>query len=270
MFLGLAVTILLAILAIILVVKAVKAIFRALTGGKKEAQDNEPKADKKSKKEPKESESESETLEKTEGAELEPVSEDLKSRYALSQFEGITETEWTEAASVELNPDVVESRCVQQSSITHLEFNNRELAGDEFYGFNIHVEMDKKMTLTYNGQAVASITRIDVTATAIINGEEVTGTEPGYRINTFPPKLTPGMVPSDVEKMLSAADHILACNGDPEKAAEAMMAEFCAPGNVARLKNSIDGKIQQREAQTKKSLEQKQSTGKQKQGPKVS
>ena len=268
MFLGLALFVILGIALSIIVIKALKALFRLLTGNGKQPDEGNTKAvaaDKVvqtgKKKEQKEAESESETAEKSEGAEMEPVSEELKSRYAFSQLDGITESEWTGEAKVDLDPAAVESRCVQQSSITHLEFANRDLAGDDFYGFNILVEVDKKMTLTYNGQAVASITKIDVSATAVINGEEVKGTVPGYRVNTFPPVLKPGMVPSDLEKMIGAAERVRACGGNPEWVAEAMMGEFCLPENISRLKSSVDGKIQQKESSPRKQEVQKKESG---------
>ena len=271
MFLGLAVFIILAIVVSIIVIRAVKALFRLLTGGKKEDKGNEQQSQKEtekkseSKKEAKkeakeESKSESEQLEKTVPQEEEdPSVEITRRRFADACFHGITEEFATGENLMEIDPKTVADLCVGNSAITYLEFNNREIAGEEYYGFNLIVEKDTRMVLTYNGQAVASLTAVETQTTAIINGQEVEGTMPGFRINTFPPTLTPGMVPSDLEKMLSAAERVRACGNDPRLVADCMIGEFTEPGNVSKLKSSIDSKIQAKESARKQSQKQGQT-----------
>ena len=255
MFVGLALVIILGITLAVLAVKILKGLFRLFTGERRTPQERAPEKEQKAEepqteRQKKEVRREAEPEEKAETRteEVEPVSEELKSRYAEHLATGITENEWVNEAAVDLSPSSLESLCVEQSRITHLEFSNRKLAGEEFYGFNLIIETDRKMTLTYNGQAVASITKIEVAATAVINGEEVSGTAPGYRINTFPPNLKPGMVPSDLQRMIDAAERIQACSGNPERAQDVMLSEFCSPDNISKLKNSIDRKIQQNES----------------------
>ena len=121
-------------------------------------------------------------------------------------------------------------------------------AGEDYYGFNLIVEDDARMVLTYNGCAVATLTKIERETTAIINGESVTGTIPAYRTNTFPPELKEGMVTSDLEKILEASGRIKACTGNPE-AVSAVMREYFTQGeNVSKLRKAIDRKIQMKES----------------------
>ena len=141
--------------------------------------------------------------------------------------------------------------------MTYLEFNNRSLAGEDFFGFNLLVEEDIRMVLTYNGQAVASITRVETSTSFQINGRTVEGTKLSYRINTFPPALKPGMVPDDLARMLAASDRVRACGGDPVQVADEMLAEFTGSENVSKLKTAIDGKIQSKESTLRRQQEKK-------------
>ena len=104
------------------------------------------------------------------------------------------------------------------------------------------------MVLTYNGSAVATLTRIERETTAVINGETVTGTLRAYRTNTFPPRLKDEMVVSDLEKMLEARGRIRACGSDPALVSACMVYIFSAPENVRKLKIAMDGKIQAKES----------------------
>ena len=270
MFLGLAVFIILALVLSVIVIRAVKAMLRLLTGGRKDPQEKEAAENRNAKKRESETvskeksekesaeevKSESEQLKKVPEAEPDPAGEVIRNRYADAHLTGITEAFASQEQMMEIDPKTVADLCVGGSGITYLEFNNRELAGEDYYGFNLIVEKDTRMVLTYNGQAVASITAVETKTTAIINGQEVEGTMPGLRINTFPPTLSPGMVPSDLEKMLSAAERIRGCGGDARMAADCMIEEFTDPGNISRLKASIDGKIQSKES-SKKQAQQK-------------
>ena len=271
MFLGLAVFAILALVLSIIVIRAVKALFRLLTGGKKDDQKTEEKTqpekekaaksetkDKSEKESVKEVNSESEQLEKSPELESDPAEDLIRNRYSEATLQGITESFASEEAMMEIDPKTVADLCVGSSGITYLEFNNRELASEDYFGFNLIVEKDSRMVLTYNGQAVASITAVETKATAIINGQEVEGTAPGLRINTFPPHLSPGMVPGDLERMLTAADRIRACAGDARMAADVMIDEFTEPGNISKLKGAIDGKIQSKESARKQTVQHAQ------------
>ena len=263
MFLGLAVFLVLALVVSILVIRLIKSLVRLLTGGKKKEQEKEkePESKQDSKKEQKsqsESKSESQELEQGPSEEEQAEAELMQARHEYARSRGITEEFAPEGKLIEIDPKTAADLCVSGSGLTYLEFNNRELASEEFYGFNLIIEKDTRMVLTYNGQAVASITAVETRATATINGQEVEGTAPGMRINTFPPSLKPGMVPSDLEKMLGAAERIRACGNDPAMVADYMLSEFMDPENVRRLKNSVDQKIQSKESSLKQSQEQAQ------------
>ena len=263
MFLGLAVFLVLALVASILVFRLIRALFRILKGEKKEDQEKEAASKEESKKEHKqesiaESKSESEELEQGPSEEEQAEAELMQARHEYARSRGITEEFAPEGKLIEIDPKTAADLCVSGSGLTYLEFNNRELASEEFYGFNLIIEKDTRMVLTYNGQAVASITAVETKATATINGQEVEGTAPGMRINTFPPTLKPGMVPSDLEKMLGAAERIRACGNDPGMVADCMLSEFMDPENVRRLKNSVDQKIQSKESSLKQSQGQAQ------------
>ena len=253
MFLGLAVFIVLAVAAYVAVLRAVKALFRLLAGQRKMSEPESTRREKKKETNAKEeSRSESraksgqEEIEKGQG--LDPEEEQVRRRHDAALSTGITETFSSDGSGFDLDPKAIADRCTEQSSLTYLEFNNREIAGDDYFGFNLIIEKDSRMVLTYNGQAVASLTKVEVRSTAVINGQEVEGTAPAWRINTFPPSLSPGMVPSDLGKMLSAADRVRECGRDPALAAERMLAAFSDPENVIRLKKAVDRKIQAKES----------------------
>lgn len=268
MFLGLTVFIILAIVALIVAIRTVKALFRLLTSHKEKGKEQEDskigKKEKKGKEEVKTTaESEMQSQQEDVGEEVVESPEDglIRQRHEWAIADGITETFSSTDTSLELDPKAFADRCTGESGLTYLEYNNRELAGDDFFGFNLIVEKDSRMVLTYNGQAVASVTKVEVKSTAIINGQVVEGTAPAWRINTFPPSLRPGMVPSDLEKMLTAADRIKACGQDPSRVVDTMTAVFSHPDNVTRLKNAVDRKIQEKESGRKESMRQKKAKG---------
>lgn len=266
MFLGLAVFIILAIVALVVAIRTVKALFRLLTSHKEKGKEQEAaqKIGKKDKEEERiQSESERQSQQEEAGEEVAESPEDglIRQRHEWALADGITETFSSTDTSLELDPKALADRCTGESGLTYLEYNNRELAGDDFFGFNLIIEKDSRMVLTYNGQAVASVTKVEVKSTAIINGQVVEGTAPAWRINSFPPSLRPGMVPSDLEKMLTAADRIKACGQDPSRVVDTMTAVFSHPDNVTRLKNAVDRKIQEKESGRKESMRQKKAKG---------
>ena len=251
MFLGLAVFFILAFVAYVAILRAVKALFRLLTSQRKmQEPENARQEKKKESKVKEESRSESRTKSEQEKIEKEPDPEEeqIRLRHDAALSTGITESFSSDGSGFDLDPKAIADRCTEQSSLTYLEFNNREIAGDDYFGFNLIIEKDSRMVLTYNGQAVASLTKVEVRSTAVINGQEVEGTAPAWRINTFPPGLSPGMVPYDLGKMLSAADRVRECGRDPALAAERMLAAFSDPENVIRLKKAVDRKIQAKES----------------------
>ena len=261
MFLGFVVFAILAAIVATVVLRTLRKIVRRLTGKKTD----KPKEDKKKDKKPSVSESQKENKEneiaKEETAHEEQpqleLSEDTRGRYEAAVSSGISEAFSPEDADFQIDEKALADECVADSSLSYLEYHNRELAGDDFHGFNLIVEHDSRMVLTYCGSAVASMTKVERKATAIINGETVSGTMPGFRINTFPPELKPGMTVTDLETMLVASDCIKGIGGDPSIVAIQMIGFFTDPKNTAKLKGSIDRKIQSKES-VRKSKENSQ------------
>ena len=247
MFLGFVVFAILAAIVATVVLRTLRKIVRRLTGKKTD----KPKEDKKKDKKPSESESQKENKENEIAKEEDPqleLSEGTQSRYEAAVSSGISEAFSPEDADFQIDEKALADECVAVSSLSYLEYHNRNLAGDDFHGFNLIIEQDSRMVLTYCGSAVASMTKVERKATAIINGETVSGTMPGYRINTFPPELKPGMTVSDLETMLVASDCIKGIGGDPSIVAIQMIGFFTNPKNTAKLKGSIDRKIQSKES----------------------
>ena len=248
MFLGLIVLATLALTAGILAMRAVRSLFRRLTGrepGHERRRDRktEPPTEPERKVGAK---AESKSRSETPAPEPDPEEELTMRRHSDARDRGITEAFAPEGKLIGIDPKAVADMCVKDSNLTYLEFGNRELAGEDFFGFNLLVDKDSRMVLTYNGQAVASVTAVETKATIMINGREEEGTAPGMRINTFPPTVSPGLLPSDVGRMLSAAERVRACGDDPALVADCMVREFTSPENVRRLKIAIDPKIQTR------------------------
>ncbi len=249
MFLGLIVAAVIAVTAFILAAKAVKRFLKLFSG--KDKSENSPgdrkkdagKGPKEASETAKESAAEEEVTK-----EEEAVPEQIRNRYAAASSEGIGEDFWNEETAFRIDGKTIADSCVEGSSLTYLEYSNRELTGDEFHGFNLIVEEDSRMVLTYEGCAVATLTRTERTCKATINGEEVTGTMPAWRTNTFPPELRPGMVPSDLERMLEASRSIRECGGNPEAVSRTMVELFKEHENVKLMKASIDRKIQAKES----------------------
>lgn len=260
MFVELALLVLLALTAGALVIKALKTAlsFLGIGGGKKGQQAPTPgqespgkgKADRKDKEKSEKEESRKDVSEeeKKKLQEADPLAEEQRIRYETAARGGITEAFWTDGTSVQLSGKDFADRCVSEGALTYLEVNNRDLAGDRFFGFNVVIEDDSKMTLTYHGSAIASLTRIEKEFTDIVDGKTVSGKQVMYRTNTFPPKYASGMLPDDIERMTAACNAVNACWGDPEQVSMAMRRCFTDGENIARLRGDIVPKIQERES----------------------
>lgn len=252
MFLGLAVFLVIATILAILALKAVRTLSLGRSGrqaasGKKLSETESTKK-----------ESQAKGQEQTQKSQVEKeVPEETKRRYAASLFSGISEAFHQEETPFRIDGKAIADACISRSALSFIEYNKRELAGKDFFGFNLIVEDDERMVLTYNGCAVATLTRIERETTAVINGETVTGTVPAYRTNTFPPELKESMVVSDLERMLEASERIKALAGDPEAVSLAMQEFFTQGDNVTKLKGAIDRKIQSKES-VRKDLRQSQ------------
>lgn len=262
MFLGAAVF---AIVATVVAVLALRLIRALLSGrGSRESQQDtrkKPAEAETRQKSPSKEKAESKKEETGEKTAREEVPEETKRRFAASLFNGISEAFSLEETSFRIDEKAIADACISRSALSFIEYNNRELAGKDFFGFNLIVEDDERMVLTYNGCAVATLTKIERETTAVINGETVTGTVPAYRTNTFPPELKEGMVVSDLERMLEASERIKALAGDPEAVSLAMQEYFTQGDNVTKLKGAIDRKIQSKES-VRKDAKQSQKSAK--------
>lgn len=168
-----------------------------------------------------------------------------------AQAAGITEVFWQNPTEFKIDGKQVADECVKRSSITYLEFNNRDLAGDDFMGFNLIIEQNSRMVLTYNAQAVATLTRVEKTVKSESDGKAVETKAVHYRTNVFPPRLAKGMVPRDIERMLSAASEIRAAEGDPELVTGRMTSLFCSAENIESFKRNVVPKVQAKESRPK-------------------
>ncbi|MBQ0025729.1 MAG: hypothetical protein KBT00_08480 [Bacteroidales bacterium] len=265
MYLALILFALIATIVVITAIKAVRAALRAVRSPseRQSAEDGRTKEGTKRDSKNKDKGIEKDPVQKKEEkmeSGIPVLSETQLNRYAAARNEGISEAFWENDTDVKIGEDAISEKCLRDAHLSSLEMADRSLAGPEFFGFNLLVQENQKMTLTYHGQAIATLTRIEKSVTLEKDGEKVSQTKVIYRTNTFPPHLNPGMVPGDLEKMLLAVDRIAECNGNPELVAGAMMGEFCDVQNVTRLRQSIDPKIQEKQTQandTKKGLSEK-------------
>lgn len=255
MFLGLIVFLILAVVGSALITRAARAALRSITGrGKgKEHSDGQKSRLKEKPKGPKPDPEEEHSPEINQPV----IEEQTRSRYASALRSGISESFWTDESSFSIDSKLIADACTSDGSLSYLEYNNRQLAGKEFHGFNLLVEEDSRMVLTYGGGAVASLTLTEKGCPALINGQSVMGTVPAWRVNTFPPELKPGMVTTDLEKVIDAGKAIRECGGDPEKVSRTMVDLFKSPDNVSLLKTAIDRKIQAKESLRKGPRSQK-------------
>lgn len=251
--------ILFAIVAAVVAIVAIKAVRAALRmvrssgSGQGNSDDSKKPEGKESKTQSKEKEQEESTAKKSqEQKEESPAfTEGHLNRYAAARDEGISESFWEKDTEFNISTEALSKQCIRDSRLSTLEMADRNIAGSEFYGFNLLIEENRNITLTYQGQAVATLTRLEKTVSSEKGGETVSQTKVTFRTNTFPPHLKPGMVPDDLEKMLGAVDRIVACNGNPELVAGVMTSEFCESTNIIRLRQSIDPKIQEMQIQGK-------------------
>lgn len=139
----------------------------------------------------------------------------------------------------------------KESGMTHLEANNRRLAGDRFKGFNLMVDDGSRMTLTYAGQAVASLTRFREEETKTVDGKEVKQEVSYYRTNTFPPRITDSLLPTDISTMLEAGARIRQVDDDPNLVWAVMKDIVTECGNVEKLRTELAPKIQAAESKHK-------------------
>ena len=136
----------------------------------------------------------------------------------------------------------------KRSNMTLLESDNRALAGERFKGFNLIVEDTSRATLTYCGQAVASLTRFQKDEEATVDGKKEMTAVTYFRTNTFPPRLSDSILPSDIGAMLDARERIRLVDDDPNLVLDVMQDIVCEPGNVALLRSEVGPQVQEMES----------------------
>ena len=252
MFLAAIVLAVIVIAAGVLFTKVVKGALRLFRSGNSESspsQKDEVK-DKKQKAEAKPVEKE-ET--KSESVSEEPVlEEELGNRYAAARHSGISEIFWKKDTDWKIDSKAIVDKCVTISPLTYLEMNNRIMAGSDFRGFNLIIDEGSKLTLTYLGQAVATLSRIEEKEVRTVDDKKVVFISEMYRTNTFPPRLNKDTTPSDLDRMLYATSEISLSDGNPQTVAELMTGYFTDADNIQLLKETIDPKIQAKESQAAK------------------
>ena len=141
MFLG---VIVFALVATFLAILAHRAI-RALTHGSGKGQQQQTSG----KSHPQaESRKKGQTTEKEEvqkDAPKEDLPEETRSRYAASLSDGISEAFYLEDTSFRIDEKATADECISGSALSYIEYNNRELAGKDFFGFNLIVEDDERI-----------------------------------------------------------------------------------------------------------------------------
>ena len=250
MFLAAIVLAVIVIAAGVLFTKVVKGALRLFRSGNSESSPSQ-KDEVKEKKQKAEAKPVEKEETKSESVSEEPVlEEELGNRYAAARHSGISEIFWKKDTDWKIDSKAIVDKCVTVSPLTYLEMNNRVMAGGDFRGFNLIIDEGSKLTLTYLGQAVATLTRIENITTQTVDGKETSVTSISYRTHTFPPRLALDMVPKDLERMLGAVESIRSCGGNPEKVFEAMTTSFTNPDNTTFLKENIDPKIQAKESKS--------------------
>lgn len=263
MLTALIVMIALAAIATFLMARMVIGIFKSLRGRDREQQQKQATAseqnDKKDKTDEKKEKKEvSEDQQKNAQEDIQSEAEQL---YSLQEMrvdneidKGIHEDFWMEQTEFSIDGKLCADLCVAQTSLSYIEFNNRSMANDSFFGFNLFIEDNHKMTLTYNGQAIATLTRVEKESIITKDGVQEKVKTSFYRTNTFPPHLSSLMIASDVDQMIAAREAINACAGDPAKVADVMMERFMKPENVNKLRRNIVMKIQAKESGFKRDI----------------
>ena len=244
MYTAAALVILLALTVGIAVLRAAKKAIRLiLRHGRKSRDKKDPPEGKKSLEE-----SHEESLSEKNSQPLpEPLPEDTRHILDVSAAPGITECFSTEEG-FKIDCKQIADLCTRRGPLTCLEYNNRFLGEDAFKGFNLVVEDGHKAVLTYGGLAIASLTRAEREAEAVINGETVKGAMPAWRINTFPPRRLDWMGLTDIERMVDAVDRMRACRSATE-ALETMVSVFTEGTNLRNLKDAVGPAVQSRESE---------------------
>lgn len=135
-----------------------------------------------------------------------------------------------------------------ESGLSEIEMDNRQLADEQFFGFNLVIRSNCAY-LTYNNQVVVSIKESKIVREG--SSCESTDNIVRYTTTTFPPSLSPGMVAADVQQILDATAQIKRLKGDPRGVTEAMAEIFSSRENVRKLRRNIVPQIQAKQTRGK-------------------
>lgn len=173
------------------------------------------------------------------------LDEQIRGEFEGVTRHGITESFWNKDSAVTLDSKELADQVVRNSQMTYLEFNNRHMADSLFSGFNLNLEEGNKLTMTYQGHAIAILSRIET------KDKDTDKSRTLYRVNTFPPRLGSKTCTEDVTNMLDARGRIKSCEGNPDQVLAEMLNLFCKPENIRDLKMNIVPKIQAKESKHK-------------------
>ena len=179
---------------------------------------------------------------------IEKPDEELGERLDYARRRGISERFVEDSGNgPEINPKTISDSLAKGSGLTHIEVNNRRLAGKSFKGFNLLADDSNRISLSYAGQTVATFVRFEEEEPVEVNGKIEKRNISYFRTNTFPPKTSEDTLPSDITAMMEAAERIRTVDDDPNLVLQVMKDIFCEPDNIAALRSEIVPKIQEAE-----------------------
>ncbi len=162
------------------------------------------------------------------------LSRDVKNQYSIATDKGIVEHICPGNNKILMDSKGLSGAITSQSDLTHLEFENRLQADKNFCGFNLILTEGEKLTLTFHGQALTSLTKIPDSS--------------DMRINIFPPFLEPTMTTKDVDQMFDFLQNANSKGNDALGIYGLMTEAFVKEDNTKKLKQNITPKIQANES----------------------
>lgn len=244
--------ILLAIIGMILsfaVVKAIAAARNLLAGGPELAQQSQTKQSEQNKNpstNEKKTSEESKTEEKAQKED--PVLKEESKRLEEHLDRGIEEYPYKWDSTFRLDEEQISGEIISESHLSRIEFENRGLADEKFYGYNIAIEDGKKISLTFAGNILATLTYSERENVYLDDSGEVkVDMIHEYITRTFPPKLSEGMLASDIAAMVETCQTIAIADGNPRLVVTFMKDRFCSQENVVKLKRNVSPKIREKE-----------------------
>lgn len=244
-----------AVLAAVVTVKAIAAARSYIRGEAREdnGRDNRQKT------ENNESGKREETQEKKETQKEDPELKKESERLEKHLDRGIDEYRFTGDTGFSIDSEKLSEEIISRSGLSSIEYENRGLADGKFFGFNIDIEEGHKMSLSYGDSVLATLECIPKENVYLdASGEVQVERYNEFLTRTYPPKLSEGMIASDVASMVDACRDLSAAEGNPEWVAAVMKERFCSSENAVRLKRNVAPKICEKETAACRQSQQRQ------------